>query len=125
MLKIPTILCLITLSVLAVAHALALEFFLYWKFWWFDIVMHFLGGVVIALGVFTLYDLRFPLPRRLKALVPILAFTLIIALLWEVFELLAGLVVLEEYHVDTSIDILMALLGATVGYHVARNLEKL
>ncbi len=125
MLKIPTILCLITLSVLAGAHVLALEFFLYWKFWWFDIVMHFLGGIVIALGIFTLYDLRFPLPQRLKALVPVLMCTLIIALAWELFELLAGSVPLFDYYFDTGLDIVMALIGATVGYRLARTLEKL
>ena len=125
MLKIPTIFFLITLSVLAVIHYIALQFFLYWKFWWFDIIMHGLGGAAIALGIYTLYDLRFGLPERLRNLIPILLFTMVIALLWEIFEIYIGIPIEDNYEVDTIVDLLMALVGATIGFFVGQAINKL
>ena len=47
----------ILIVLIAILNKAALSFFLYWKFWWFDIMMHFLGGLWIGGIVLWLYYL--------------------------------------------------------------------
>lgn len=84
--------------------------------------MHGLGGTTIALGIYTVYDLRVRLPRRWLNLIPVLAGVLIIALAWEIFEIYAGIPVEP---VDTAIDIIMALIGGVIGFFVGSAINKL
>ena len=119
MLQLTTVFLLISGSILAVVHILALELFLYWRYWWFDIPMHVLGGVVVALGIFTLYDFLPKLPRQYLSLIPIISSVLIIALVWEVYQLLIGIPIEADYEVDTIIDLIMGTLGGVIGYLVA------
>ena len=34
---------------IALLHICGVFFYLYWHFWWYDIVLHFLGGLWVAL----------------------------------------------------------------------------
>jgi hypothetical protein len=124
MLQLTTILFLIAFSTLAVIHALALALSLYWHFWWFDIPMHMFGGVIVALGLFTLRDLRIISNRFLK-LIPVLTFVFIVALVWEGYELLIGIPMESDYAIDTLADLTMGLLGAIVGYVIGIKLRVL
>ena len=125
MLKLPTIFFLITLSVLAVLHIVALKLFLYWRFPWFDIPMHLFGGAVVALGIFTLHDLLRSFPARLTYLIPVLLFTIMIALAWEVFQLQIGKPIDDDYVLDTIIDVLLGATGSVIGYYIATQLQRL
>jgi hypothetical protein len=125
MLKLPTVLFLISLSFLAVVHIIALELFLYWRFWWFDIPMHFIGGSVVALGLFTLRDLRLPIPARYLRAVPVVLLVIVVAMLWEVYELFIGVPIESDYVVDTLIDLSMGILGGLVGYSIGTSLNKI
>lgn len=125
MLKLPTIFFLISFSLLAVLHIVALELFLYWRFWWFDIPMHFFGGSVVSLGLFTLRDLRLLVPERWIKILPIVLATLAIALSWEVFEIYIGVPIEANYVVDTLTDLSMGILGAVVGYSIGISVRKL
>jgi hypothetical protein len=125
MLKLPTIFLLITFSFLAVIHIIALELFLYWRFWWFDIPVHFIGGIVVALGVFTLHDLRIVIPTRLLQLVPVLLLVILVAMVWEVYEVLIGIPIESDAVLDVLTDLSMGILGGLVGYTIGTNLNKL
>jgi len=125
MLKLPTIFFLISFSLLAVIHIIASELFLYWRFFWFDIPMHFFGGAVVALGIFTLYDLKIIVKRRHLKRVPLLVLVFVVALSWEVYELLVGISIEANYVADTLIDLSMGLLGGLVGYSIGSSLNKL
>ncbi|MDA8596829.1 hypothetical protein N9L26_00650 [Candidatus Pacebacteria bacterium] len=120
--KLPTIFFLVAGSVLAVVHIIAIELVLYWKYWWFDLVMHFLAGAVLALLVFTLKDLRPSIPERWLKLAPVLGFVLVGGLVWEVYELGIGIPIENDFWLDTSIDIVMDLLGGLTGFFVGRTL---
>ena len=106
---------------LAVIEAGALYWHLFFKFWWFDIPMHFFGGLWIAL--FTLawyYRARIPKVKDKSGLfVATLAVstTLSIGLFWELFELSAQTFI-ERANVhdlaDTLADLTNDLLGAVV-----------
>ncbi len=126
MLQLTTIFFVISLGLLALLHYLALEFFLYWRFIWIDLVMHFFGGAVVALGCFTLKDFIRGIPVRFLYVVPVISAVLIVSLLWEIFEIYIGVPVLEPgFGRDAIFDILSALLGGFVGFVVGHSIRKL
>lgn len=86
--------------------------------------VHFFGGAIVALGLYTMKDLRFISSEWLSVL-KVLAFVLFVAAVWEVFELYAGVPIDEHYLIDTTIDILMGLGGGYVGYFVGKQLHNL
>ncbi len=110
---------------LAGTHFLALTFFLYWKLWWFDVVMHFFGGITVALGFFTLKDLVRQIPDRFLYVVPIMAGALFVILAWEIFEYQFGLFKSDGYVVDTVTDIVLGLVGAFLGFLLGHKLREL
>lgn len=108
--------------VIAVFHIAATLFYLYWKFWWYDMLLHFLGGIFIALLVlwirfFSGYFGVPPIPLQHKALRFALLATLCIGVGWEVFERALGHTwSVEGYWLDTSIDIALDVAGGLVGF---------
>lgn len=126
MLKVTTVFFVLTLSVLAVLHYVALEFSLYWRFAWFDIFMHFFGGAVVALGFFTLKDFIHSIPDRLQYFVPIISGVIVAALSWELFEIMIGIPAwVPGYGFDTVIDLIMGTLGGFAGFIVGHSIRKL
>lgn len=110
---------------MAVLHIVALQLFLYWRFWWLDIPMHALGGTVVALGLFAAYDFRLFRNKTFLKVGYVIAFVLLIALLWEAFELYAGVPREEDYLFDTILDLIMGVVGGYLGYIVANSIRKL
>lgn len=90
----------------------AVLYFLYWRYDWFDNLMHLLGGATI--GAFVVGLLLAVRPRAYIVLL-IIAFVS-----WEVFEYFAGLPRESNYAFDTATDLLMDALGALAVYIVAR-----
>lgn len=125
MLQLTTILFLIAGSMLAVLHVVSLRLFLYWHYWWLDLPMHFLGGVVIALLVYTLYDLKIIRSRRLLRMMPVLLIVFVAALVWEGYEVLIGIPIEDDYLVDTVTDLIIGVIGGFVGAYVAAAIRKL
>lgn len=114
---------LLSLSTMAVVHYFALEFYLYWTYLWFDIPMHFLGGVTIALGVHTpLFRKYVPVPPL--SFVATCLFVLLVGVAWEVFEWYAGLVDSVRYIEDTALDIVMDLAGGVLGFYLASTFKE-
>jgi hypothetical protein len=106
-------------ALVAGAHALALHYSLYWRFRWFDMPMHFLGGFLVVSAV--LWCVTFiPLPWALSKLnrpALALASALIIGIAWEVFEYTAGITRGEPgYWFDTLHDLALDLFGGGVSY---------
>jgi len=126
MFRITTILFLVTGSLLAVFHAVALQTSLYWQYEWFDIPMHALGGMVLVFALATLRDIRLIKHPRFFTFGPVMSTVFITAVIWEVF----GVVLVvggfkEDFIVDTALDMVMGLLGAAVAFFVARSLTTL
>jgi hypothetical protein len=124
MLQLTTIVFLIAFFTLAVVHNIATELFLYWHIWWLDIFVHGFGGAIVALGLYTLRDLRL-FPNTLLKPVPVLCLVLVAALLWEAYELLIGIPIESDYIFDTVIDICMGLFGGVLGFIIGHNLRHL
>ncbi len=71
-------------------HSLALYYSLYWRIWWFDNVLHFLGGAWLALVVawFVFFSKRAKNIRlpTLFFLLAAVSFAALVGVGWELFE---------------------------------------
>lgn len=111
--------CVLAL-VVGILNFLALDQDLYWRWLWFDSLMHFLGGALVASFFLWLYffsGFLAPEERELKSFAKIsLLAIVLVGVSWEIYELLLGESRLhgEEYISDTTLDIVMDLLGALV-----------
>ncbi len=115
---------LIAISTLAITNFFATTYFLYWKYSWFDMPMHFLGGVCVALGFAILPFFRITLPPQYRTLLPYLLFVFLIGIGWEVFEYVNGISLAsadERFLTDTLEDLFFDLLGGFVGFFVSKH----
>ena len=104
--------------VFACVHWVAIGASLYWYYWWFDIMMHFWGGFLIAFGVFALTTFR---RITLKPTFKIILLALVVlTLAWELFEWRVGLFDPELHLNDALQDILFAFVGGMLGYGLLR-----
>lgn len=103
---------LVLCAALAALHLWALDAYLYWQYPWFDVLIHFLGG--LAIGAFVVGLLVHFRPRLYIA---ILAATYIG---WELFEVVAGVPREANFIFDTTLDLLMDTLGGIAAYVAAR-----
>lgn len=123
MLKTPLFIWIfITIAIVAALHLSALQFYLYWRFWWFDILTHFLGGLWIAISfLWLLFQSGFvniiKNNKNYNLLVAFLA-SLFVGIMWEVFEYYFGLTATDatNYVIDTATDISFDLIGGLVAY---------
>ena len=96
-------------------HLLALYFYWYWMFWWYDILLHFLGG--LWLGGTTLWFLQYvrkePIGRAAQYIIPTIA-VLIIGLGWELFEFSLDTFIIFRTNdiIDTMSDLGMDVVGS-------------
>ena len=107
-------------ALVGVLHLCALQFFLYWRFFWFDILVHSMGGVFIALAVAWL-STRSGHSVSVALCVSV-AFALGIA--WEIFEYDFNIpqTLWVSYPFDTAKDIVMDTFGGTIGASLARRI---
>ncbi len=107
---------------IAALHIGATVFSLYWTLWWYDWILHLLGGIFLALLVFWVRFLSGYLPapspppaQRIFAF--ILFWTLLFGIGWEMFERLLGHTwSIEGYWLDTAIDLALDFTGGLVGF---------
>lgn len=102
---------LVLSALLLAAHLAALTHFLYWRHWWFDIVMHALGGAALAaLALAVVGRRRVPFFLALTAAI----------IGWEAFELIAHISTGQhDYWLDTAADIVIGMAAATAFYLIA------
>ena len=95
---------------------LANKFYRYSSIWYFDIIMHFLGGLWVGLAFLYFFPLHPTLPlvrEGIKEGVRVLLFVLLIAVGWEVFEFFVNDVIAQNpfNFLDTISDILFGISG--------------
>lgn len=109
------------LIVIATLHFVALEFFLYRSYPWFDIMMHFLGGIFISLSaLWFFFESEFVLFKKTYTRVFLTAIVsiVVIGVGWEIFEVVAGIPIEENFILDTTVDLGVDVLGMLIGYLV-------
>jgi len=106
--------------VIALLHVAAMNYNLYYFLWWFDLLMHFLGG--LWCGFFTLfYVMYFDRVRgahysRLRIWMAALSVTLVVGIAWEFYEYFFGFTFTSKpsYQIDVILDLIMDTLGAVL-----------
>ncbi len=97
-------------------HVTALENFWYWKFSWFDTVMHFLGGVIVSGCAVWVWSIEKPLGSLFHTLLVTAAAILLVGIGWEIFEVGTGVQMMDVgYPLDTALDLVMDTLGTAIG----------
>ncbi len=110
LLRLYTVLALSGL--IAIIHILAIQKYWYWTYSWLDLLVHFLGGMLIG-SMF----LAFAYFRARDWSVGIfLTFVLCVGISWEVFEYWGGVPMEVRYVPDTILDLVMDLYGALATY---------
>ena len=104
--------------IISILHQIALSWYLYWTTDWFDIIMHFLGGFLMALLVL-LIVVRLNLISQNKIInfILIVGGALFIGLAWELFELFTNMTDIATDKGDTILDLVMDTVGAVSAYH--------
>lgn len=104
---------------IGVFHTLAIELNWYWIWRWFDIPMHILGGIIIALlAYFLLIALENPNPASWYAFVIMVGVTVVVGLGWELFELYFEVTFERTAGFDTLKDMVMDVIGAVIAWGV-------
>lgn len=112
-------LSLALILVLATLHTVAIQLHFYWIYWWFDILTHFLGGLWAGFTFIWLFFFS-GLGREKeistgKIFVKVILSVLVLAFLWELFELVLRENLTEpNYLSDTILDMIMGLSGAVI-----------
>jgi hypothetical protein len=116
---------LASMALLAAFHFAASAFYLYWAYWWTDVIMHFLGGLTGGLAAYwTLFHSGHLFKRGLKsdfaAVLLVFACVMAAGVAWEVFESVNGIIDSHEGHaLDVMNDLILdgagAVLAAMIG----------
>ena len=115
------------LVVIALLHYLALDRDYYWTISWYDIMMHFLGGVWTTL--FVLWCLNMDDSGRLSQFAQprfIITFVFFVGVFWELYELAFGITFISDanYAFDTTLDMVMDIAGAVTTTFYVREAER-
>ena len=110
---------------LGVFQNIAFENYFYWKFWWYDIMMHFLGGAIVS--AILLWVIMYEFPESLRTIyfrfAPVVLFVLVVGIVWEVYEYHIGID--REYshtywRLDTAKDLFDDMVGGVVAAFFVR-----
>ncbi len=82
----------------------------FWKYSWYDTMLHCLGGVSAGVGVAWLLTGI----NKEKSFTAVLLGVLCIGIVWEIFEIVVGFPREVNYALDTTMDIIMDLAGGVI-----------
>ncbi len=115
-----SILILVFIYLIFILDIIANQYFLYWYFWWFDMLMHFLGGFWVALLTYYIFFLSSyfkNISKKFSIFILSLVTVLVVGVLWEVFEYIMSVSTQQSnYILDTNLDLLMDILGWLIAY---------
>jgi hypothetical protein len=108
------------LIIIAVLFFIDINFYLSWIFWWYDMVLHFLAGVIIGLSTIIIFHKAFDsgIMYYFKLVLMAVITAFLIGMLWEILELNLNLTSFSDgvaYITDTVSDLILDMFGALVG----------
>lgn len=106
---------LLATVLLVTLHTVAIKHTLYWSYPWFDLLVHFTGGVALASLVllFLINNKPVLVEKDSKVYGITIIATLLLATAWEIFEYKAGITFASNnYAADTFFDIIMTFIGS-------------
>ncbi len=113
------ILFFIVLCIIAVADIFGILYFLFWKLWWLDLVLHFgggfwVGGMAIWLSLYFSRFLFVEVPKPLLFFLVALTSGIALGGFWEAFQVFIdpSLSLEIDYRTDTVTDFFADIAGA-------------
>jgi len=108
------------LFIIGLMDLVAEFFYLHWALWWYDVILHFLAGGLIGLTVLIIWNAFYGFSDndKIKIVMVVFLSSLIIGVLWEIFELSFNITSLSDgiiYIRDTCSDLLMDTTGGFFG----------
>ncbi len=103
---------------LVVLYTTGLYFRLPWQIWWYDIILHLLGGILVGFVIVEALGLsQTKINKLIDAIFIGLISAIVIGTIWELYEVSIGatMVSYEGYPMDTVIDLLFDMLGGLAG----------
>lgn len=100
----------IILCALAILHVVSLEYYLYWRFVWLDLLAHTLGGMWA--GSCALWMLH-KTGRQMRIGWGISA-ALLLGIAWEIFEIAAGVPREANFYFDLTLDLIADVFGGAM-----------
>ncbi len=110
---------LAVLASVGILHRVGFALYLYWVFWWYDILVHVLAGTWVAL--FTYWVAILCGWKREWA--PVLLVVLVAGITWEFFESSIGTPYPANFYMDTAIDLTCDIVGGIIGFIASRRVE--
>jgi hypothetical protein len=109
---------------IALLHVAAEYYYLYWMYRWFDIPMHFLGGLWVGLAMlWVCFRSGYVPPERAARYRPFVVAVvggMLIGLVWELYEyvvwVVSGKGLPLDYVPDSLLDLVMDFLGTLVAH---------
>ena len=101
-------------------NVLAEIFYFHWTIWWYDTMLHVMGGAAVAMFILSAYLYYFNKSPKinLKFITFVLVGVLVVGILWEIFELYFNLTSLDDgiiYKRDTISDLIADMVGGLIG----------
>lgn len=113
---------LLILFLLITAHLVGSYYSLYWRFAWYDFVVHALSGLWAALLILWLSAIfkQINSLKEYKAKAFLISFlaAILIGVIWELVENYSGVISVNKsgYYLDTALDILSDGLGGVLAF---------
>ena len=108
------VLAIVVLVLVLLLHIYGMSSELYITTWYYDIIMHILGGIGISLAVFYVF-------KNPKYIIPL---TILAGIAWELFEIyynIAGARLwTKAYYLDTAKDLLDDFLGSAIVFTILK-----
>jgi len=95
-------------------NLVALKFYWYYSIWYFDMIMHFLGGFWLGLILFWVFSIQ---EVSLKLIFKMILCVLLVSISWEIFEMIVGRIIIQNSlntMLDSISDIYFDLAGGTL-----------
>lgn len=75
-----------------VLNYIANVFYYHWTDWWYDVILHFLGGACAGTGFLFLYFIFLKISNfeKIKAIKLTFFFVFLVGFVWEIYELKSG-----------------------------------
>lgn len=104
---------------IGILNLFATYLYLYWTSWWFDLLMHFLGGFWVSMVILSFWSLFNKNSHKILSFYKTFIWVLIISILWEIFEIWIGATMISDgvaFITDTISDLIMDIIGGILGY---------
>lgn len=124
---------LVSVIVVGVLHFLGAHYDLYYILPWYDIPAHLIAGVGVGFFAVWVHRLLWPdlSQRFFVSIAWTVSFVLFIAVVWEVFELYAGISYVGmvtplglTYNQDVTKDVCIGIFGGLIAYMLSRSSPK-